>query len=327
VTVLIPTFNRADLLPRTLESVLAQDHEQLDVLVLDDGSTDGTPERLRDYAARAGGRLRWDRHENMGQVRTLNRGFDMITAELVCLISSDDLMAPDAVSTLADALTKVDGAVVAYSDYHWIDDDDQPEVLVNTLDFDSVTALRMQDCAIGPGALVRRSAIDEVGGWNPEYRYCPDLEFWIRLGLVGKFVHVRRALTGLRRHEGALSSHRNLRMADERIMLVRRLYARDDLPQEVLEIRDEAFRAAFVQAGMVVAGPPTYADERFVVGDRLGHVTLPNSSYDPAVALVQKELELKRALEALEEAHESLRWLHREVALRDAELAELRTTA
>lgn len=104
VSIITPTYNRADLLPETIESLLAQDHPRLEILVLDDGSTDETPALLQQYAAREGARLRWSRHDNMGQAQTVTRGFAMAQGNLIGIVSSDDPQPPGLVGPLVACL-------------------------------------------------------------------------------------------------------------------------------------------------------------------------------------------------------------------------------
>jgi glycosyltransferase involved in cell wall biosynthesis len=254
VTIVVPTLDRAGLLERAVESVLAQDHPRLELLVLDDGSTDATPEVLARYAAEHPGRLRWERHPNMGQARTLNRGFEMARGELVGYLSSDDLLLPGALARLAGALAAEADAVLAYPAYHVIDAAGATVDTVTPIAYSRRESVRLGDTIVGPGALFRRAALDEVGGWDPDLRYLGDLDFWLRLCRVGEFRLVEEPLACWRRHEAAATlAGDGIEMARERIAVVERIYA-DDVPPELAEVRVEAYRNALILAA-VVAGP------------------------------------------------------------------------
>ena len=73
VTIVTPTYNQADYLAETIDSVLAQDYPNIEYIVIDDGSTDHTMEVLKQYE----GRIHWERQSNMGQAATLNQGWAM----------------------------------------------------------------------------------------------------------------------------------------------------------------------------------------------------------------------------------------------------------
>ena len=78
VSIVTPTYNQAKYLTETIEKVLAQDYPNIEYIVLDDGSTDETPEILKKYS----GKIRYERHANMGQARTLNKGWAMSSGTL-----------------------------------------------------------------------------------------------------------------------------------------------------------------------------------------------------------------------------------------------------
>src|SRR5436190_11609912 len=101
VSIVLATHNRPDWLRLAIDSVLAQDYPDLELLVMDDGSTDRTPELLKQYARRnPSERFRFERHDNTGQARTLNRGWRIARGELLGYLSDDDLLAPGAVDRL-----------------------------------------------------------------------------------------------------------------------------------------------------------------------------------------------------------------------------------
>src|SRR5439155_19151445 len=109
VSIVTPAYNQAEYLPETIESVLAQDYPNIEYIVLDDGSTDDTSKVLERYT----GRLRWERHENIGQSRSLNKGWSMSRGDLLGYISSDDRLKKDCISRLVAALQAQREAVVA----------------------------------------------------------------------------------------------------------------------------------------------------------------------------------------------------------------------
>lgn len=275
VTVLIPTYERERFLPAAIDSVLAQDHPDFELIVLDDGSADGTPEILERYAAtEPKERFRHDRHDNMGQARTLNRGFEMARGELVGYLSSDDALLPGALTTLAAALAERADAVVAYPGWEYIDEDGSHIDVVIPEEFSLLHAIRASDPVIGPGAILRSAAIEEVGGWVPEIIYSGDFEFWTRIAGLGPFVRVPRNLSQYRWHQGMTGrSSTGIQIALERVEIVDRVFARDDLPPEIRAVEAEAYRSAYLAGASLLGGNAPW--ERFFLGDRLVTRTFP----------------------------------------------------
>lgn len=201
VSIVIPAYNHARFLEQALESVLAQTHPAVELIVLDDGSTDGT----RGILAKYGNRFRWETQANMGQAATLNKGWHMASGELLGYLSADDYLHPDAAMLAAECLERHADAVLAYPDFVQVDDDSHTLRTIRTPEFSYVDMVLKGVCAPGPGAFFRRSAYAKVGGWNAALRRIPDLEFWLRLGLVGRFQRVAQVLACYRVHAGAQS--------------------------------------------------------------------------------------------------------------------------
>jgi len=197
VTIVTPTYNQAEFLAATLDSMLAQDYPNIEYLVLDDGSTDTTPDVLQRY----NGRVRWERQANMGQSRTLNKGWAGARGEYLGYLSSDDLLAPNAISTLVRALEEHPDVPVVYCDFDLIDGQGRKTGHVQTPDYDRRQMIEELICQPGPGALFRRKVLEQAGGWNESLRKIPDFEFWLRASRMGPFLRVPETLAQYRVHE------------------------------------------------------------------------------------------------------------------------------
>jgi len=117
VSVLIPTYNRADLLCEALDSVLAQSFQDFEIIVIDDGSTDDT----RDKVARYGERVRYEYGAHEGPAPARNRGFRAARGEYVCILDSDDLYYPHKLAMQVAHLDARPDTVMVYSDFSAFD--------------------------------------------------------------------------------------------------------------------------------------------------------------------------------------------------------------
>jgi glycosyltransferase involved in cell wall biosynthesis len=201
VTLVTPAYNQAEYLAETIESVLGQDYPRLEYIVLDDGSTDDTPAVL----ARYGDRIHHERHANMGQASTLNRGWSMARGSLIGYLSSDDTLEPQAIRRLVETLAEQPDASVAYCDFMLIDPKGRPFRTVQTEDYDADRLRVALVCQPGPGALFRREVFDRSGGWAGHLHHVPDFEFWLRASTFGRFVRLPEVQARYRIHEGSAS--------------------------------------------------------------------------------------------------------------------------
>lgn len=230
VSVVVPAYNHAAYLEQAIESVLSQTHPAVELIVLDDGSTDATAKVLGKYA----GRFHFETQRNIGQAATLNKGWAMARGEVLGYLSADDYLHPDAVSRAAAALGEHPGAVVAYPDFELVDEASRSTGTVRAPDFAYRDMVMRMVCPPGPGAFFRRSAFAAEGGWDEGLRRIPDFEFWLRMGLRGDFVRIPRVLAYYRVHAGAQSfSPVDPVRADEYIRVIRTLFESGRLPSDL----------------------------------------------------------------------------------------------
>lgn len=245
VSVITPAYNRASLLDETMQSVLGQDYPNLEYIVLDDGSTDGTLEVIKKYE----GRIVWASHPNMGETRTVNQGFSMATGEIIGVINSDDPLRPRAISRLVEQLVTHPEVLVVYPDWDIIDEHGKFLQKVTTREYSYATMLRDWFCIPGPAAFFRSSLIKELGGRDPAFRLVGDFDFWLRAGLVGPFMRVSETLANFRHHAGSASlTGKGDAMAWEHVRLLKKIYSLPNLPAEAFKVKRETFSAAYFLA-------------------------------------------------------------------------------
>ena len=245
VSIVIPAYNHARFLGQAIESVLAQTHPQVELIVLDDGSTDGTREVLAKYA----GRFHCESQANMGQAATLNKGWAMARGEILGYLSADDYLRPQAVRRSLDALVADRKAVLVYPDFEHVDENSKKIDVVRTPEFSYADMVLKSVCPPGPGALFQRSAYQAAGGWNPALRRIPDFEFWLRLALAGPFRRIPEALACYRVHGAAQSfSAVDEARADEIIGAIGAILSNLAVPEDIRLRRAQAEASALLHA-------------------------------------------------------------------------------
>jgi hypothetical protein len=150
------------------------------------------------------------------------------------------------VRRLAGQLIADPDAVAAYPGYRVIDDEARIVDTVTPIEYSPVEAIRLHDTIIGPGGLVRRSALEASGGWDPTFRWMGDLILWMGVGLAGRVVRVPEPLAYWRRHAGAATVQVNRDHAKEHMRIVTRGLALPRLGPQPLAVRAEALRNACI---------------------------------------------------------------------------------
>jgi glycosyltransferase involved in cell wall biosynthesis len=249
VTIITPAYNRESLIEETIRSVIGQDYPNIDYLVLDDGSSDGTLSVVEKYAKH----LRFESHQNMGEARTVNKGFAMARGEIIAVVNSDDPLLPGAVSAAVDLMVRRPEILVAYPDWYLIDEESRVLGRRLTPEYDYAHMLSRHHCVPGPGVFFRRSVAERLGGRDEQFKYVSDFDFWLRAGLLGPFARIPKTLATFRWHAGGASSReQGTAMAEEHIRLIEKIYRLPVLPEAVLKTKNEAFSSAYYEAAVAL---------------------------------------------------------------------------
>jgi glycosyltransferase involved in cell wall biosynthesis len=224
VSVLIGCWNNATTLPRAIDSILAQTVDDLELIVVDDGSTDETPEIVDRYRDP---RLRRLALEHMGIARSLNQGMDSASAPLVAFQDADDWSYPE---RLERQLAVLDGRPEVAVVGCWMDEVDEtgrPLTARQPRREGTVTPVLARLNPIpGTCAMVRRAAALEAGDFDPRFRFAQDYDLWSRISDRHEIVCVGEVLAARQMSSSAAGSRHERAQIREglriRIDLIRR---------------------------------------------------------------------------------------------------------
>jgi glycosyltransferase involved in cell wall biosynthesis len=214
VAVVIPAYNAAATIDGTIRSVRAQTHTRLEILIVDDGSSDATPEIVRSHLA-ADSRIRLLRQANGGVASARNRGWNDAAAELIAFIDADDLWAADKIEKQLVALRNA-GATAALV-YTWYAVIDEKGLVIDSRHCPTATGHVFEALLVenfvgnGSSVLIRRAALSALGGYDFSLRArhaegCEDLLLYLKIAERYEFALVPERLTGYRLTPANMSS-------------------------------------------------------------------------------------------------------------------------
>ena len=177
VSIVTPSYNQAAYLEETIRSVLEQEYEPIEYIVVDDGSSDGSVQIAERYA----GRLTLLSQENTGQAAALNRGFREAQGELLGFLNSDDTLLPGAVEAMVEALADDASLLLVYGDALYTDERSRQTGALEAREFDVAEMVRRCDNhVVQPSTLWRREAWERFGPFDERAYYFFDFEFFLR---------------------------------------------------------------------------------------------------------------------------------------------------
>ena len=250
VSVVIPTYNYARYVPEAIDSVLAQSFEELEVIVVDDGSTDQTAEILRAF----GGQLHDIRQEHRGLSAARNTGIRAARGQYVAFLDSDDLWLPDKVSLQVARLDAKPEVGLVYGETLFFDDS-SPATLTLHSHFAPHPSGRILSWLVrgnvipSPTPMVRRELFERVGLFDEMLSACEDWDMWIRIARVCEIAYVHRVLAKKRQHQ------ENMSLDSERLMtnglrVLEKAFSAPDPSQELHGLRCKAFGRRYADFGL-----------------------------------------------------------------------------
>lgn len=250
ITLVTPSFNQSLFLERTILSVLGQNYPNIEYVVADGGSTDGSVDIIRRYADRLSW---WVSEKDMGQSHAINKGLRRATGDIVGWLNSDDTLAPGALHAIAQAYQQHPEADLIYGHTCLIDQNDRILRRLCAVPTNASELINFNPNMFSqPGTTWRTSLNAKIGYLDEALHYAMDCDFWIRAAQHGVLRLLPRHLANLRCH-GATKSERlrDVRVA-EYAELKRRYGA-----LELGRIRRLALTAR--RYSRILASPPTLA--------------------------------------------------------------------
>jgi glycosyltransferase involved in cell wall biosynthesis len=221
ITVVVPSFNQAKYLELTLRSILDQNYPGLELIVIDGGSKDESPEIIRKYEQHM---KFWCSEPDGGQTQGIIKGFSHATGEILCFLNSDDLFEPGALHEVGEYFSSHPDVDAVYGDALWIDAEGKVLREQKEIPFNRFIWLYTYNYLPGMSMFWRKTIYDRVGGFNPAFQLTFDADLWIRFSDArAKIKHTARRWSRMRFYPE--QKNRRLReQSDREDILIRSRY-------------------------------------------------------------------------------------------------------
>ena len=226
VSVVVPSLNRADYLFSTIESILNQNYQNIECIVVDGGSTDGTLEILESY----GNRIKWVSEPDKGHVDAIAKGWRMCKGEILAWLNADDVWeVPGAVDQVVKYLKENPIVSIVYGECGRIDAEGNLIGMSYSHEWSLEYAVMYCDhCIPQPAAFIKRDILEKVGWLDTDFYSKKDHELWLRIGLNGEIRRLPVLLAYARKIEG-LSQQGGI-VAKSCVQVTRKFYSLPNVP-------------------------------------------------------------------------------------------------
>jgi glycosyltransferase involved in cell wall biosynthesis len=224
VSVIIPTHNRAHYICEAIDSALAQTYQNVEIVVVDDGSTDDTRAVLKDYEDK----IHYYYQENQGVSAALNFGIEMSSGQYLAFLDDDDIWFPKMLEVQVAYLEVHPDVGMVHADMLIMEEgsgDPRPRKRGLSRPIPSgyvFTELIQGNFIMGSTMVVRRSCLDKVGLFDPELRVAEDMDLWLRIAQRFPITYLNRSL-GIRRLHGTNISRNPLFMQEWHLRVLKKV--------------------------------------------------------------------------------------------------------
>lgn len=233
ITLIVPLYNHEKYVLECLESILTQDYPNLELIVINDGSTDGSDKKVRDYLEKHVGSFRYISKENQGLVKTLNLGLSQASGDYFCELASDDMLLEGSLSKRAEFLNTHPKVDAVFGDLYIIEGETRTErrfygdlksgtgfkSSVHTIE-DLLT--KKARCHV-PTGLFRTSVLRDFGGFDEDFRYFEDTSIRYRFAMYAKIDFIDEPLIYYRMHKSNVSRSDNTPALKEKLLALEKL--------------------------------------------------------------------------------------------------------
>ncbi|WP_295101568.1 glycosyltransferase family 2 protein [uncultured Candidatus Kuenenia sp.] len=222
ITVVTPSYNQAQFLERTILSVLNQNYPNLEYIIIDGGSTDGSVEIIKKYETKL---AYWVSEPDRGQSHAINKGWQMSTGQIMAYLNSDDTYRAGALFYIAKYFAEHPEVDMVYGDVYVIDENDN---LVQPFICGEFNLKRyIKDCNYyipQQAVFFRRQIFEKVGLLDENLHFKMDRDYFIRIGINGCVKRIPHYLAHFRTHPAAKSTPRHTKMTLREFISIRRKY-------------------------------------------------------------------------------------------------------
>jgi glycosyltransferase involved in cell wall biosynthesis len=249
VSIVIPSYNQGEFIEEAIRSVLLQGYPDLELIIIDGGSTDGSVEIIRKYETWL---AYWVSEPDRGQSHAINKGLRRSTGRLFNWHNSDDVFTPNSLAVTVGTMVRHPEASYVHGYSIVIDsqsnilfyNNNNPMLNQTGVSIELAWSVANLKCGCQPGCLMDLALVVEVGMIDESLEFLMDLDLTLRLALCKPPVYVHHPVVYFREHPDSKGFSRHVQRAKSRIIIAHKLFSRQDLPLAIQKLWRKSFARA-----------------------------------------------------------------------------------
>ena len=265
VSIVTPSYNQAAFIGETIRSILDQDYDEIEYIVIDGNSTDGSQEIIRQHESRL---AYWVSEQDSGQSEAINKGFARASGDILTWICSDDTLLPGAVSTIVDLFRKHPDAGLIYGDA-WLTNTQSERLTLGLGKPYSLTSLITHPTVPQPASFFTRGAWEACGPLDVNIQYAMDRDLWLRMSGHAPIIYEPVALATMRYHPASKSvQDRAPTLLSEKAILDK-YFAGGTVSSEAIAARPAAYGWLYYNLGVTYSQQGRFEEARAALRESL----------------------------------------------------------
>jgi len=259
VSIITPSYNSADFIEETIQSVLSQSYPRIEHIIIDGESKDDTIDIISKYLDR----LIFISERDEGQTDAINKGMNLASGDIIAYLNADDTYLPDTVEIVVNFLLKNPDVMMVYGDYIVMNQEGKSLFTVKPGNFHLEDLITLNSKIGQPAVFLNREAVKIVGNFDEKLEIIMDLDYWIRMGLNFNVGYVPRIIAKFRVHPQSKSKREGFfRVTDEYLYVLDKVYSQPGgIPSSLVKLKKKAYASAFfmgahdsIQEGRYLSG-------------------------------------------------------------------------
>jgi glycosyltransferase involved in cell wall biosynthesis len=257
VSVVTPCLNQEKFIAETIRSVLLQGYPELEYIIIDGGSTDGSVEVIKEYEPWL---TYWISEPDRGQSHAVNKGWKRAHGEILGWVNSDDTYNPGALGYAAGTLQHNPAVSMVYSDMNYIDVSSKVIYRLRSQPYD-FHKLLLDNYVTQSTVFLRREVLDRVGLLDERYRLIMDHELWLRIGRANKVAYLPGAvLANLRIYPETTSNRFRVDRYIEALRLLDTVFSDQTVPETARQVRRKEYGRCYMHLASALVAKERYSE-------------------------------------------------------------------